>query len=282
MRVARGLRPGLAVLAAAVVGAAVLAGARGSAADVATVSAAVPMSIPTDDGGSPSPLKPIDQEHPPTPMYPSNAPAVGAGANVVITDVGTALWDRMTGVSFTRGCPVGRASLKVVHVNFWGFDGNRSRGAVVVRQAYAPRVGAAFKRLYELKFRIRRMDPMDSTWGKTIVGGVTYPGANDRKAMAKDNTSGFNCRYVTFEESSHVWSPHRCGWALDVNTWENPEEMDGRISPDRYYFAHRSGAGVFRSSDSAAVKAFTDRGFLWGGTWSQKDYQHFQISGNAC
>jgi hypothetical protein len=179
----------------------------------------------------------------------------------------------MVGYSWNPGCPVGRAQLRYLQVNFWGFDGKRSRGSVVVSSTIARQAAAAFTRLYDLQFRIRQMRPMDSTWGKNPKG----LGANDYAAMQADNTSAFNCRYVGGQEATKAWSNHAYGTAVDVNDFENPYVADnGTVYPGTYYL-HRRGAapGVFSSSSSAAVRAFTSQGMQWGGLWSKPDFQHF-------
>ncbi len=208
--------------------------------------------------------------------FPDNPPAIGAGANATVSAIPDSVWQRMIGYSWTPGCPVGRSSLRYVTVNFWGFDGRRSRGGVVVHRAVAGQVAGALAALYEQRFRIRQMRPMDSTWGHNPKG----PGADDYAAMEADNTSAFNCRYVGGEEERKVWSNHAYGKAVDVNDFENPYVDDsGRVYPDRYFLRGRDPApGVFSSSRSAAVRAFTSRGFRWGGRWSHPDYQHFDVS----
>ena len=177
---------------------------------------------PPSRSGGPSPvttLAPVPRAGAePAVRFPTNDPAVGAGANASIAPVPDAVWNRMVGVSWTQGCPVGRAQLRYVRVNFWGFDGKRSRGAIVVNASIADETAAAFTRLYSVQFRIRQMKPMDSTWGKNPKG----PGANDYAAMAADNTSAFNCRYVGGQEASKVYSKHAYGTAIDVNDFENP------------------------------------------------------------
>jgi hypothetical protein len=180
----------------------------------------------------------------------------------------------MVGYSWTSGCPVGRSSLRYVTVNFWGFDGKRSRGALVVNRSIASAAAGAFSSLYEQQFRIRQMRPMDSSWGKNPKG----PGADDYAAMDADNTSAFNCRYVGGAESTKQWSNHAYGTAIDVNDFENPYFADnGRVYPASSPYARKraSGPGVFSSSSSAPVRAFTSRGMSWGGRWSHPDYQHF-------
>lgn len=79
-----------------------------------------------------------------------------------------------------------------------------------------------FTRLYDLRFRIRQMVPMDSRWGHNPKG----PGADDYAAMSADNTSAFNCRYVGGAEASRVYSNHAYGRAVDVNDVENPYVAD--------------------------------------------------------
>ena len=209
----------------------------------------------------------------PTVRFPTNEAAVGSGANASIAQVPDSEWTRMVGYSWTAGCPVGRSQLRYVRVNFWGFDGKRSRGSIVVNASIADEAAAAFTRLYALQFRIRQMKPMDSSWGKNPKG----PGANDYAAMEADNTSAFNCRYVGGEEASKVYSKHAYGTAIDVNDFENPYVADdGTVYPDRYFLSRRGPApGVFSSGGSAAVRAFTSQGLRWGGLWSHPDYQHF-------
>lgn len=224
--------------------------------------------------GEPRALSPVPATGPqPTVRFPRNNPAEGRGANAVVAPVPDALWNRMTGYSWTPGCPVGRSSLRLVTVNFWGFDGKRSRGTLVVNRSVARQAAAAFTRLYDLRFRVRQMRPMDSTWGRNPKG----PGANDYAAMDADNTSAFNCRYVGGEEASKRWSNHAYGTAIDVNDFENPYlAADGTVYPDPWWARRRSPApGVFSSSSSPAVRAFTSQGLRWGGLWAQPDYQHF-------
>ena len=207
--------------------------------------------------------------------FPTNQAAVGSDANPSTRPVPDAVWARMVGFSWTPGCPVGRSSLRYITVNFWGFDGLRSRGAIVVNASIANRTATAFTRLYEQRFKIRQMKVMDSSWGHAPIG----PGADDYAAMDADNTSGFNCRYVGGEESKKGWSNHAYGTAIDVNDFENPYiAAPGRVYPDTWFATRRTGyAGVFSSTRSAAVRAFTDQGFRWGGLWSAPDFQHFDV-----
>jgi hypothetical protein len=265
----------------------------GSGPTAATTSPAIagPVSPSTTGPGptatpDPSPsvrAKPKPTTLPPIPRagsepavrFPKAVVAQGKGAHAVVTAVPDSEWSRMTGFSWTSGCPVGQSALRMVQVNYWGFDGLRHRGRLVVRSRIAGRAAQAFTTLYRLKFRIRQMVPMDSTWGHNPKG----LGANDYAAMRADNTSGFNCRYVGGEESRKVWSNHAYGLAIDVNDLENPYvAANGTVYPNAYFLHRRSGAGIFHSSASPAVRAFTRLGFTWGGRWSDPDLQHFELT----
>jgi hypothetical protein len=180
----------------------------------------------------------------------------------------------MNGVSYTEGCPVGRSQLRYIQVNYWGFDNSRYRGEIVVNASIASRTAAIFSDLYRLKYPIRQMRLADD-FGKGKIMG-----ANDYAAMAADNTSGFNCRYVDGKEADEVLSPHAFGIAIDINSWENPYVAPTGTFPDSYYMNRtRTQPAMLKSITDPAVKAFESRGLQWGGRWNPKDYQHFQIGG---
>jgi hypothetical protein len=126
-----------------------------------------------------------------------------------------------------------------------------------------------FERLYRDRYPIRRMRLIDKY------------GASDRKSMAADNTSAFNCRFVAGRPG--VWSQHAYGRAIDVNPIENPYvTSSGHVSPPAGRpFADRSRKvpGMIHAGD-ATVRAFAAAGWEWGGNWSwPKDYQHFSSNG---
>ena len=75
-----------------------------------------------------------------------------------------------------------------------------------------------FRTLYDQRFPIRRMEPVD------VYGG------DDDASMAADNTSGFNCRPAVADGPPH-WSNHAYGLAIDVNPVENPYLLGGRVLP---------------------------------------------------
>jgi poly-gamma-glutamate synthesis protein (capsule biosynthesis protein) len=176
--------------------------------------------------------------------------------------------ERMSGVSWHRGCPVGFADLRLLSVEHWGFDGEVRRGRLVVHREEARPMLGVMRRLYRLRFPIRRMRLVDAY------------GADDRRSMAADNTSAFNCRFVA---GTTRWSEHAYGRAIDVNPVENPYvTASGYVSPPAGApFARRSrrAEGLIHG-DGPVVRAFAEAGWEWGGDWAwPKDYQHFSATG---
>jgi hypothetical protein len=200
-------------------------------------------------------------------MYPDAPAPVGTGANAVVSRIPDDVWRSMQGLTWHSGC-VSRSGLRYVTVNYIGFDGFRYRGAIVVRSDAASATAGVFTNLYNIKYPIRMMVPEDR-FGHNPKG----PGANDYASMAADNTSGFNCRYVVGSEPEHIMSPHASGRAIDINTWENPYVSHRGTYPNSWWLSRsRSGPEVMRPG-SAAVHAFTSRGFGWLYPF---DTQHFQ------
>jgi hypothetical protein len=175
---------------------------------------------------------------------------------------------RMSGVSWHPGCPVGFADLRLVTVTHWDFEGDVRRGRLVVHRRQAQPVLGAMRRLYRLRFPIRRMRLIDAY------------GADDRRSMAADNTSAFNCRTVA---GTTRWSEHAFGRALDLNPVENPYvTASGYVSPPAgapYASRGRRAKGLVHAG-GPVVRAFAAAGWEWGGDWAwPKDYQHFSATG---
>jgi len=182
----------------------------------------------------------------------------------------TAVTAAQLGASWHEGCPVGPSQLRLLRVSFAGFDGGAHTGTIVVHRDVAGDVTTVFRRLYAAGFPIHRMQP------------VSKYGGDDRRSMAADNTSGFNCRYA-MAPGPKRWSAHAFGRAIDVNTIENPYVQGGYVSPpaggaylDRSRY--RRGMAV---AGGVLVRAFASVGWLWGGRWAgTPDYQHFSSNGS--
>jgi hypothetical protein len=113
-----------------------------------------------------------------------------------VSPLPAALRRAMTGSSWHAGCPVGLDELRLVRARYRGFDGRVHTGRLVVDRDVALDVLGVLRRLYEARFPIRRMVPVDAY------------GASDFRSIEADNTSAFNCRYV---DGTTRWSEHAYG-----------------------------------------------------------------------
>jgi hypothetical protein len=196
------------------------------------------------------------------------APGSSSGFRGAVSVIGPAMRARMTGVSWHVGCPVSIGQLRLLTLTYWGFDNRAHAGRLVVNADVAGSVVTVFHRLYDARFPIRRMQPVDDY------------GGSDFRSIEADNTSAFNCRAAT--GSTH-WSEHAYGHAIDVDPIENPYVDGGQTSHagSRPYLdrsRHRPGMAY---PGGVLVQAFAAAGWGWGGSWSGSihDYQHFSASG---
>lgn len=233
--------------------------------------------------GDRSPVHRVDNLPPGTPVrLPKAAPrprihlppqprAVGEGANVVITGIPGRVWRQMTGVSWHRGCPVGRASLRLVRVNYWDYGGYPRRGELVTVATAAHAMGAAFAEMYRRELPVRAMYRVDRFgWGSRSRGGDDYA------SMAAGNTSAFNCRDVTGRPG--VRSPHSYGRSLDINTWENPYRSARGTVPNTWWQSRSHPRVAWRSRSHPVVALMARHGFRW--TYGVGDTQHFDYVGS--
>ena len=170
--------------------------------------------------------------------------------------------------SWRPGCPVGPAQLRRVRMSYWGFDRRPHTGTLIVHASAVSDVTRVFRRLYTARFPIRRMRSVD------VYGG------NDDRSMAADNTSAFNCRFVS---GTSRWSMHSYGTAIDVNPVENPYVTGGRVSPPagRAYVDRSRVRRGMAVEGGVLVRAFSAVGWQWGGRWrGTPDYQHFSTTGS--
>lgn len=165
------------------------------------------------------------------------------------------------------GCPVAASGLAWVRLTFWGFDGRRHTGELLVNAAVAGKLVGVFRRLYDDRFpieemRITRADELDA------------PPTGDG-----NDTGAFNCRPVVGET---VFSQHAYGLAIDVNPFQNPYLKGDLVLPElasAYRDRGRVRPGMILP-DGPVVRAFASIGWGWGGSWhSLKDLQHFSANG---
>jgi D-alanyl-D-alanine carboxypeptidase len=172
-----------------------------------------------------------------------------------------------------RGCSVWMSQLRVVSYRYYGFDRRTHIGQIVVNQKVAYPLAKVFGKLYRLRFPIR-----DGAFAST------YGPHPDRSG---DVTASFECRDAaaspcSSSSSTHHWSMHAFGEAVDLDPRENPYVGCGmtRDKTARSYMKrsrHRPGMVT-----PAVRRAFASIGWGWGGSWvgSTKDYMHFSINGH--
>ena len=172
-----------------------------------------------------------------------------------------------------HGCPVWLSQLRVLSYRYYGFDRQTHIGQIVVNQKVASPLATVFARLYSQRFPIR-----DGAFAST------YGPHPDRSG---DVTASFECRAAaaspcSSSSTTHNWSMHAFGEAVDLDPRENPYVGCGmtRDKTARSYMKrsrHRPGMVT-----PAVRRAFASIGWGWGGSWigSTKDYMHFSINGH--
>lgn len=244
-------------LAAAALAAWVLVSACSGDDDDASRERSGPAGTPTT--ASTASTDPADAADPADPAEPTPPPAFRAAVEGVTAEQLPASW--------RPGCPHPVDELRLVRASHWGFDGAVHEGTIVVDAAVADAVVRVLEALFDARYPIERMEPVDR-----------YGGSDDA-SMAANNTSGFNCRPATGGTS---WSEHAYGRAIDLNPLQNPYVRGDQVLPPqsaRYVDRSSTDVGVIRDGDPAVV-AFAREGWSWGGRWTTvKDYQHFSASG---
>lgn len=203
---------------------------------------------------------------------PRQARATGAGPNASVQRISNAVWRTMVGRSWHSGCPVGRSGLRIIRVNYWGYDGYRYRGEVVAATSAADNMARALATMYRERFPIRAMYRVDRFgWSSRLKG------ADDYRSMAADNTSAFNCRDVVGRPG--VRSPHSYGRSLDVNPWENPYRSQQGTVPNSWWPSRSHPLVAWRSRDHQVVRIMARHGLRW--TYGHGDLHHFDVAGGA-
>ncbi|EGX61068.1 hypothetical protein SZN_04426 [Streptomyces zinciresistens K42] len=184
--------------------------------------------------------------------------------DAVVKEITDAQWSRMTAAGLWRkGCPAFRDQLRRVEMNYVGFDGKVHRGVLVVNTDVTPSLIRVFTRLFEERFPIRRMEPMEAYDGDLNA------------SLRDDNTSAFNCRRPNQINAPFKESPHANGRAIDINPYENPwkDLRTKSWSPSAEYAARTEGKGKILK-DGLVWQAFTAEGWIWQDI-KVPDYMHF-------
>ncbi len=192
--------------------------------------------------------------------------AQGEGPAASITRVPGKVWRSMKGRTWHRGCPVGRPQLRLLRINYWGYDGYRYRGELVAAASVVGQMAGALRDMYDAGLPIRSMVRADRFgWSSRLKG------ADDYASMAAGNTSAFNCRQVVGRTG--VRSPHSWGRALDINTWENPYRSSHGLVPNSWWQSRSHPRVAWRSSNHRVVAIMRSHGLRW--TYGTADSHHF-------
>ena len=151
--------------------------------------------------------------------------------------------------------------LTVSHVDFYGV---RRTGNMIVAAKIADEVLDIFREIYEYRFPIARMRLID------------FYGTEDYLSMSDNNSVAFNYRYIA---GTRVLSRHALGMAIDINPIQNPYIRGDTIWPPagRAYMDRSYIRPGMITRGCVVYRAFTSRGWTWGGTWpSPRDYHHFE------
>lgn len=242
-----------------------------------------PERTPTSAAPSPTTGSTTSDAAPPTTVAPTTPPPVTDAASSAPTTAPapttatttmpppqyrssiSAVTAEQLGSSYTPGMGCAEpAELRAVDVTHWGYDGAVHHGRLIVHQGQAANVAAIFGDLYTVGFPIQRIVPVDA-----------YD-ADDQVSMRDNNTSAYNCRTVA---DTSTLSNHAFGKAVDVNPLYNPYVKGSTVDPPEgrpWADRSRQDPGMIHADD-AVVGAFAARGWSWGGSWSNPDYQHFDV-----
>ncbi|MFB9313383.1 M15 family metallopeptidase [Nocardioides plantarum] len=231
--------------------------------------------------GDKSPVHAIDNRPPGVPVtLPSAAPkptvkvpaqprATTPGADPVVTGIPDSVWTSMVGRSWRSGCPVGRSGLRLLRINYWGYDGYRYRGELVAATSAIDNMSRALKGMYDGGYPLRSLIRVDYFgYSSRLKGGDDY------RSMAAGNTSAFNCRGVVGNPG--VRSPHATGRALDINTWENPYRSAQGTVPNTWWPSRSDKRVAWRTRSHPVVQIVLKAGFSW--TYGTSDSQHFDAT----
>jgi hypothetical protein len=172
-----------------------------------------------------------------------------------------------------RGCPVWMSQLRVLSFRYFGFDRTTHIGQIVVNMKVAYPLARVFGRLYRIRFPIR-----DAAFSSTYGPHPDQSG---------DVTASFECRKAaaspcSSSSTTHHWSMHAYGEAVDLDPRENPYVGCG-MTRDKTALSYLKRSWHRRGMVTPAVRrAFASIGWGWGGSWvgSTKDYMHFSINGH--
>jgi hypothetical protein len=172
-----------------------------------------------------------------------------------------------------RGCPVWPSQLRVVSYRYYGFDKTTHAGQIVVNQKVAYPVATVFAKLYRMRFPIR-----DGAFA-SVYGPHPWKSGDVTASFECRNAGASPCSKTT---TTHHWSMHAYGEAVDLDPRENPYVGCG-MTRDKTAVSYMKRSWHRPGMVTPAVRrAFASIGWGWGGSWtgSTKDYMHFSVNGH--
>jgi peptidoglycan L-alanyl-D-glutamate endopeptidase CwlK len=178
--------------------------------------------------------------------------------NVVIVDSEMDFAGAVAGTEAPREV-IGRLCL--IDVRYMGFDDRLHLGQILAHRNLEMELREIFSLMEKIKFPVASAVPI-----------VRYEWS-DEASMAADNTSAFNYRHIA---GTDRFSCHATGRAVDINPLRNPViYQDGRVVPAGALY-RPDVRGTLVDGDFV-VRAFTERGWRWGGHFGHmRDYHHFE------
>jgi hypothetical protein len=164
-------------------------------------------------------------------------------------------------VAGTQAPPEVLATLRLVDIRYYAFDGRLHQGQLIVHQDLVNDVREIFSWIERARFPVAQAIPI-----------VRYAWSDDA-SMADNNASAFNYRLIG---GTQKLSMHALGRAVDINPCLNPVIYgDGRIEPPGAVY--RPGAPGTFFAEHPVMEEFRKRGWTWGGNFiTLKDNHHFE------
>lgn len=201
--------------------------------------------------------------------YAQTSSVSSADSSFTISFISDELMMRMQkGGSWKANTPASlRSELRYLKLLYCNAEGKTCEGEMVVNCLIADKVINIFRKLYEAKYKIERIQLVDDY------------GADDTRSMTANNTSCFNFRFMTGSKT-HI-SLHGRGLAIDLNPLYNPYVKGTFVDPPSgkpyAYNRTRSTVPYLIDKQDLAYRLFIKNGFRWGGSFTRsKDYQHFE------
>ena len=170
----------------------------------------------------------------------------------------------ITDVSFHENRHFDHSFLTYLTITHVGFDGKYHLGNMIVAAEIGEEVLDIFREILYYRFPIERMRIID------------FYGASDYLSMADNNSAAFNFRYIA---GTTRLSRHAFGMAIDINPIQNPYIRGSTVWPysGQAYVDRTNVRPGMIVRGCPVYRAFTSRGWTWGGTWSvPRDYHHFE------